>query len=162
MITHTWMSFSVVSEWAFVSRLLQILCFWLYILEHVAKSICRVLNADADSVHVEDTSDKKKRKKKKNKKKNQESGEDVNKDQAVSAAGDGAKSTLESQDKQSSGKSSQVRTFANGLVIEELAMGKPDGKRASPGCQVTPVWRLDNQPIRKPQYSTLYFFILLF
>ncbi|KAG8638484.1 hypothetical protein MANES_14G033300v8 [Manihot esculenta] len=97
----------------------------------------RVLNADADSVHVEDTSDKKKRKKKKNKKKNQESGEDVNKDQAVSAAGDGAKSTLESQDKQSSGKSSQVRTFANGLVIEELAMGKPDGKRASPGCQVS-------------------------
>ncbi|KAJ9139979.1 hypothetical protein P3X46_030667 [Hevea brasiliensis] len=98
----------------------------------------RVLNSDADSVHGEDASDKKKRKKKKkNKKKNQDSGKDMHKDQAVSAVGDEAKSSLGSQDKQSSGKSSQVRTFANGLVIEELAMGKPDGKRASPGCQVS-------------------------
>jgi len=28
------------------------------------------------------------------------------------------------------------RTFANGLVIEELAMGKPDGKRATKGKQI--------------------------
>lgn len=33
-------------------------------------------------------------------------------------------------------KSLQVRTFPNGLVIEELAMGKPDGKKASPGKKV--------------------------
>ncbi|KAG1334270.1 peptidyl-prolyl cis-trans isomerase FKBP53 [Cocos nucifera] len=32
---------------------------------------------------------------------------------------------------------SKMRTFANGLTIEELAMGKPDGKRASPGCKVS-------------------------
>lgn len=33
-------------------------------------------------------------------------------------------------------KPSQVRTFPNGLVVEELEMGKPDGKRAAPGKQV--------------------------
>ncbi|KAJ6386564.1 hypothetical protein OIU78_016477 [Salix suchowensis] len=81
----------------------------------------------------EDSSDKKKKKKKK--KKTQDSGE-TTKDQAVSAVGGEAKSSLESEEKQSTSKSSQVRTFSNGLVIEELAMGKPDGKRASPGSQV--------------------------
>lgn len=30
----------------------------------------------------------------------------------------------------------QVRSFPNGLVIEELAMGKPDGKKATPGRKV--------------------------
>ncbi|MED6153144.1 hypothetical protein PIB30_098767, partial [Stylosanthes scabra] len=30
-------------------------------------------------------------------------------------------------------KPSQVRTFPNGLVIEEISMGKPDGNRATPG-----------------------------
>lgn len=33
-------------------------------------------------------------------------------------------------------KPSQVRTYPNGLVIEELSMGKPDGKRASGGKKV--------------------------
>ncbi|KAH9322265.1 hypothetical protein KI387_016904, partial [Taxus chinensis] len=30
-----------------------------------------------------------------------------------------------------------VRTFPNGLVIEELSMGKPDGKKAAPGSKVS-------------------------
>jgi len=81
----------------------------------------------------EDSSDKKKKKKKK-KKKTQDSG--TTKEQAVSAVGGEAKSLLNSDDKQSTTKSSQARTFSNGLVIEELSMGKPDGKRASPGSQV--------------------------
>jgi len=97
--------------------------------------MCRDLDTDADSMPGEDSSDKKKKKNKK-KKKTQDSGATTN-DQAVSAAGGEAKSSLESEDKQSTAKSSQVRTFSNGLVIEELAMGKPDGKRASPGSQVT-------------------------
>ncbi|KAF2315743.1 hypothetical protein GH714_040278 [Hevea brasiliensis] len=75
-----------------------------YILEHVAKSTCRALD-HAASVPGENTSDKKKKNK--------------NKNQAVSAAGEEAKSSLESQDTQYPTKSSQVRTFANGLVIEE-------------------------------------------
>lgn len=33
-------------------------------------------------------------------------------------------------------KPSQVRTFPNGLVIEKLAMGIPDGKKAAPGKKV--------------------------
>lgn len=43
---------------------------------------------------------------------------------------------MEKQEKKEA-KSLQVRTFPNGLVIEELAMGKPDGKRASPGKKVS-------------------------
>ncbi|TKY71070.1 Peptidyl-prolyl cis-trans isomerase FKBP53 [Spatholobus suberectus] len=39
--------------------------------------------------------------------------------------------------KQTETKPSQVRTFSNGLVIEELLMGKPDGKRAAPGKKVS-------------------------
>lgn len=33
-------------------------------------------------------------------------------------------------------KSSQVRTYPNGLVVEELSMGRPNGKKAEPGKQV--------------------------
>ncbi|XP_061366159.1 peptidyl-prolyl cis-trans isomerase FKBP53 [Gastrolobium bilobum] len=39
--------------------------------------------------------------------------------------------------KQTEAKPSQVRTFPNGLVIEELFMGKPDGKRATLGKKVS-------------------------
>ncbi|XP_027361694.1 peptidyl-prolyl cis-trans isomerase FKBP53 [Abrus precatorius] len=39
--------------------------------------------------------------------------------------------------KQTEAKPSQVRTFSNGLVIEEVFMGKPDGKRAAPGKKVS-------------------------
>lgn len=47
-------------------------------------------------------------------------------------------STSEKKGKeQTEAKPSQVRTFPNGLVIEELYMGKPDGKRAAPGKKVT-------------------------
>ncbi|KAH8486420.1 hypothetical protein H0E87_025435 [Populus deltoides] len=95
----------------------------------------RGLDTDAGSMPGEDSSDKKKKKKKK-KKKTQDSGT-TTKEQAVSAVGGEAKSLLNSDDKQSTTKSSQARTFSNGLVIEELSMGKPDGKRASPGSQVS-------------------------
>ncbi|KAJ6410698.1 hypothetical protein OIU84_007450 [Salix udensis] len=94
----------------------------------------RGLDTDADSMPGEDSSDKKKKKKKKNK--TQDSGT-ATKEQAVSTVGGEAKYLLDSEDKQSTTKSSQVRTFSNGLVIEELSMGKPDGKRASPGSQVS-------------------------
>lgn len=45
-------------------------------------------------------------------------------------------SVSKKQEKKEEAKSLQVRTFPNGLVIEELAMGKPDGKKASPGKKV--------------------------
>lgn len=64
-----------------------------------------------------------KKKKKKRKRKTEET--DV---------GDG---NMEIKEKKSEAKPSQVRTYANGLVIEELSMGRPDGKRASPGKKVS-------------------------
>ncbi|KAF9668259.1 hypothetical protein SADUNF_Sadunf15G0110400 [Salix dunnii] len=69
--------------------------------------------------------------------KSEEDSGTATKEQAVSAVGGEAKYLLDSEDKQSTTKSSQARTFSNGLVIEELSMGKPDGKRASPGSQVS-------------------------
>ncbi|CAN1180544.1 Peptidyl-prolyl cis-trans isomerase FKBP53 [Linum perenne] len=77
----------------------------------------------------------KKSKKKKNKNKKATTDADVDGTVAtVPGTGNDAKSSLVSNEKS---KPSKVRTFSNGLVIEELAMGKPDGKRASPGNQVS-------------------------
>ncbi|CAN1267235.1 Peptidyl-prolyl cis-trans isomerase FKBP53, partial [Linum perenne] len=77
----------------------------------------------------------KKSKKKKNKNKKATTDADVDGTVAtVPDTGNDAKSSLVSNEKS---KPSKVRTFSNGLVIEELAMGKPDGKRASPGNQVS-------------------------
>ena len=81
--------------------------------------------------------EEKKKKKKKNKKKNQDIKEGTNADQIVTAREDKNRSTSDSEQKQTDAKSSKVRNFSNGLVIEELAMGKPDGERASPGKQVS-------------------------
>uniref|UniRef100_A0A2N9FNC3 peptidylprolyl isomerase n=1 Tax=Fagus sylvatica TaxID=28930 RepID=A0A2N9FNC3_FAGSY len=84
---------------------------------------------DLDLVPGENSLEEKKKKKKK-KKTTQESEGGTN--QTVAAMGN-----QEVEEKQSEVKSSQMRTYPNGLVIEELAMGKPDGKRASPGKQVS-------------------------
>lgn len=102
---------------------------WVIYLD-VFLSTHRGLEFDVDLVPGKDTVGEKKKKKKK--KKTQESEGPTNVDQTVSAGGN-----EEPEKKPSEAKSSQVRTFPNGLVIEELAMGKPDGKRSSPGKQVT-------------------------
>lgn len=80
--------------------------------------------------------DKQKKKKKKKEKKSKEIGVGSKSDEPTKTAVDQSKSTLGSKAKENESKSSRVRSFANGLVIEEVAMGKPDGKRASPGNQV--------------------------
>ncbi|KAH7557489.1 hypothetical protein JRO89_XS11G0164300 [Xanthoceras sorbifolium] len=95
----------------------------------------RDIDNGASSVPSENQSEKKKKKKKK--KKAQESEGQKKEGQTASAMGDKNDSALSSEEMQSSAKSSKVRTFPNGLVIEEVAMGKPDGKRASPGKQVS-------------------------
>ena len=92
----------------------------------------RDLGVDLDNVAGKNSSEEKKKKKKKKKSTTQEGEGKATVDQTVSAVGN-----KEVEEKQSEVKSSQVRTFANGLVIEELQMGKPDGKRASPGKQVS-------------------------
>lgn len=45
-------------------------------------------------------------------------------------------SSMQTEEK-AEAKPSQVRTFPNGLVIEKLAMGIPDGKKAAPGKKVS-------------------------
>ncbi|XP_059452794.1 peptidyl-prolyl cis-trans isomerase FKBP53 [Corylus avellana] len=91
------------------------------------------LDVDMDLVPGKNSSEEKKKKKKKKKKTTpQESEGGTNTNQTASAM-----RNQEIEEKESEAKSSQVRTFPNGLVIEELAMGKPDGKRASPGKQVS-------------------------
>ncbi|XWS48351.1 hypothetical protein CRYUN_Cryun13aG0068500 [Craigia yunnanensis] len=91
-----------------------------------------VLGSEADNVPGENRSEKKKKKKKNTAQENQ-----VGANASVSERGHEDISTLKSEENQTAGKSSQVVTFPNGLVVEELAMGKPDGKRASRGKQVS-------------------------
>lgn len=79
--------------------------------------------------------DEKKNKKKKKKKIKDEGTTNAN--QISTTSGNQNISTPESRDEEMEAKPSQIRTFPNGLVIEELSMGKPDGKKAAPGKQVT-------------------------
>lgn len=88
-----------------------------------------------DIVDGENHMEEKQKKKKKKAKKSKET-EVGSKSNELTKTGDESKSTLGSKEKENESKSSRVRTFPNGLVIEEVAMGKPDGKRASPGNQV--------------------------
>lgn len=91
---------------------------WIYV---------RDLDIDADSM-----ADEKKRKKKKKKSKKQSSNADT--DQSVPEnIGSSKDKDIE---KETGSKPFRVRSFPNGLVIEELAMGKADGKKASPGKKV--------------------------
>ncbi|KAL3373557.1 hypothetical protein AABB24_005505 [Solanum stoloniferum] len=75
--------------------------------------------------------DTEKKKKKKKNKKNQQDGKAV-----TEVEKDKKNESHEVQEENAGTKPSHARTFGNGLVIEELAMGKPDGKKASPGKKV--------------------------
>lgn len=89
----------------------------------------RSIDNDGNNV----SSESQPKKKKKNKKKKAKESEEQTKD--ASADKNGSASSPEQI--QGSSKSSQVRTYPNGLVVEEVAMGKPDGKKAAPGKKVT-------------------------
>ncbi|KAL9412116.1 hypothetical protein AB3S75_045688 [Citrus x aurantiifolia] len=93
------------------------------------------LDNKADDAPGDNLSEKKKRKRKK--KKAQENEGNTRTDQTISAVKEKKEPASATEQVQSEAKSSQVRTFPNGLVIKEVAMGKPDGKRASPGKQVS-------------------------
>ncbi|KAJ8552765.1 hypothetical protein K7X08_020158 [Anisodus acutangulus] len=80
------------------------------------------------STNEKDTEKKKKNKKNK---KNQQDGK-----AAVTEVEQDKKNESQEVEENAGSKPSHVRTFGNGLVIEDLAMGKPDGKRASPGKKV--------------------------
>ncbi|CAO2839004.1 unnamed protein product [Amaranthus hypochondriacus] len=78
---------------------------------------------------------KKDKKKKKAKTEKNEEVADLKKD----ASNKDEKQTIkpEKEAKKSNDKHAKVRTFPNGLAIEELKMGQPDGKRASRGSKVS-------------------------
>lgn len=60
-----------------------------------------------------------------------------NKQQVNGAAAVTDKNGSPNEREKAEAKPSQTRTFPNGLVIEELEMGRPDGKRAAPGKKVS-------------------------
>ncbi|KAK4837459.1 hypothetical protein QYF36_005682 [Acer negundo] len=92
---------------------------------------------DNDTSSVPSETQPEKKKKKNKKKKAQESEGQKKEDQTASAVGVKNGSAPSSEQPMQTSAKSSVRTFPNGLVIEEVAMGKPDGKRASPGKQVS-------------------------
>ncbi|KAE8729921.1 Peptidyl-prolyl cis-trans isomerase FKBP15-3 [Hibiscus syriacus] len=92
----------------------------------------KVFGSDSDNVLGENFSKKKKKSKKKTTQLDQ-----VAANASVSQSGDKGTFTLKSEEKQTASKLSQVRTFPNGLVVQELAMGKSNGKIASRGKQVS-------------------------
>lgn len=78
------------------------------------------------------------KKNKKKKKKTKESEEVAATKEIATAVENQKLATSEKKGKsQAEAKPLQVRTFPNGLVIEEISMGKPDGKRADPGKKVS-------------------------
>ncbi|KAL1201168.1 Peptidyl-prolyl cis-trans isomerase FKBP53 [Cardamine amara subsp. amara] len=84
-----------------------------------------VTNAIGESSKTPDKSTEKKNKKQKKK----NSSEEAKVENKASA------SSVKKQTQEDS-KSSQVRTYPNGLIVEELHMGKPNAKKAEPGKTV--------------------------
>ncbi|KAL5215529.1 hypothetical protein ABZP36_006930 [Zizania latifolia] len=79
------------------------------------------IHNDAEEVTAQEANKKKRNKKKKTQEKN------TNENQTPT-------DLVESESKK---QPLQSRTFANGMIIQEIAMGKPDGKKASPGKKVS-------------------------
>ncbi|CAH2077990.1 unnamed protein product [Thlaspi arvense] len=75
-------------------------------------------------------------KKNKNKKKNNSSEEATVETKTNSSKAEKSKSGSIERNQEDS-KASQERTYPNGLIVEELGMGKPNGKKAAPGKQVS-------------------------
>ncbi|THU57833.1 hypothetical protein C4D60_Mb03t07730 [Musa balbisiana] len=79
-----------------------------------------------DNGLAQDAKKKKKKKKKKTKKDKSHDKDSTSKEESLNP--------LEAEHK---AEPQKTRTFSNGLRIEELSMGKPDGKKASPGSRVS-------------------------
>ncbi|VVA92601.1 unnamed protein product [Arabis nemorensis] len=96
-------------------------------------SVQDVVQERTESSKTPDRSAEKKTKKKKN----NSSEEATVKSKAITSSVEKPKSVSISEGKQVNTKSSHVRTYPNGLIVEELDMGKPNAKKASPGDQVS-------------------------
>lgn len=80
----------------------------------------------------------KKNKKKKKKKTKEAEGEAAKNEIATTVENQKLSTSEKKKEKEpTEAKPSNVRTYPNGLVIEDISMGKPDGKRADLGKKVT-------------------------
>ncbi|XP_048334783.2 peptidyl-prolyl cis-trans isomerase FKBP53-like isoform X1 [Ziziphus jujuba] len=91
----------------------------------------------ADENLSKDNKVTKKKKKKKKKNKIQENMEAVHADIPLSLIEEKNTPCVEMESKSTDVETSRVKTFPNGLVIEELEMGKPDGKVAVSGKKLS-------------------------
>ncbi|KAM7512074.1 hypothetical protein LguiB_010949 [Lonicera macranthoides] len=90
---------------------------------------------DIDSDRLEE-SEKKSKKKRKKKSKILENDENVKVEVPLSPKEEMFRSKKESKDNNVDTMSSQARTLSNGLIIEDLELGKSNGKMAAPGRKV--------------------------
>lgn len=108
--------------------------------------LCRSVDVDSNQVADGDLPGDKKSKKKKKKSKNRECKENINISEPLLPLEGKNRSSKVFEDKNVEAKPSQTKTLSNGLIIEELGSGNPDGKVAAPGKKVileVPFWFLD-------------------
>ncbi|KAM7508744.1 hypothetical protein LguiA_019197 [Lonicera macranthoides] len=91
-----------------------------------------IWSIDIDSDRLEE-SEKKSKKKRKKKSKILENDENVKVEVPLSPKEEMFRSKKESKDNNVDTMSSQARTLSNGLIIEDLELGKSNGKMAAPG-----------------------------
>uniref|UniRef100_A0A0D9W5J1 peptidylprolyl isomerase n=1 Tax=Leersia perrieri TaxID=77586 RepID=A0A0D9W5J1_9ORYZ len=92
------------------------------------------IHNDAEEVTAQEASKKKKNKKKKTQEKNAIENQ-TPKSQEKNAKGN--QTPTDRTGSESKKQPLQTRTFGNGMIIQEIEMGKPDGKKASPGKKVS-------------------------
>ncbi|KAE9446372.1 hypothetical protein C3L33_21731, partial [Rhododendron williamsianum] len=95
------------------------------------------VDIDSNQVADGDQPGDKKSKKKKKKSKNQEYKENMDINEPLLPLEGKNRSSKVFEDKNVEAKPSQTRTLSNGLIIEDLGSGKPDGKVAAPGKKIT-------------------------
>ncbi|CAN6472292.1 unnamed protein product [Victoria cruziana] len=102
--------------------------------EHDAAAAALKNAADSGVVEVVEV-----KKKKNKKKKNAKTEQDIDEEQSKLATSSNKKELEEVPlaDHTDEPPMKEARTFPNGLIIEEISMGKPDGKCASPGMKVS-------------------------
>lgn len=95
--------------------------------------MCRTCNTKVDQLADEKQSEEKKLKRKKKKSKTQEKEGAESMELPHSSIKEKSESHLKVRYRNSNADSSQLKVMSNGLAIEELITGKPDGKVACQG-----------------------------
>ncbi|KAL2939893.1 Peptidyl-prolyl cis-trans isomerase FKBP53, partial [Bienertia sinuspersici] len=93
--------------------------------------------SDATETANGDASEDKKKKKKKKRKGKKEKNDELDNVKQDASTEDKTISKIDKEAKESNAKTAKVRTYPNGMVVEKIGMGKPNGKRASCGSKAT-------------------------